>query len=84
MPAAPAIVPLVALNVPVPRPARLMPSPALFVELTASNASVAPAVPGDVDGRAAGGADVGGPGRRDGDGAGVGEREGGAWRRWWS
>ena len=45
MPAAPAIVPLVALNVPVPRPPRLMPSFALLVELTASNASVAPVVP---------------------------------------
>ena len=36
---------LSALKVPVPRPARLMPSFALFVELTASNTSVAPAVP---------------------------------------
>ena len=45
MPAAPAIVPLAAVKVPVPRPARLMPSLALLVESTASKASVAPLVP---------------------------------------
>src|SRR4051812_35231719 len=44
MPASPPIEPLVALKVPVPRPSRLMPSFALFVELTASNGRVAPLV----------------------------------------
>ena len=37
--------PLFAVKVPVPRPARLMPSLALLVELTSSKARVAPAVP---------------------------------------
>ena len=40
MPPAPVMVPLVAVKVPAPRPARLMPSLALVVELTASKASV--------------------------------------------
>ena len=77
MPAAPAIVPLVAVNVPVPSPARLMPSSALLVELTASKASFDVGRPADVDGRAAGRADVRGAGGGDGDGAGVGEPEAG-------
>ena len=81
MPAAPAIVPLAAVNVPVPRPARLMPSLALLVESTSSKASVGAAGAGDVDGRAAGRADVRRAGGRHRDGAGVGEQEGGAWRR---
>ena len=45
MPAAPVSVPPDALNVPEPRPSRLMPLPALFVELTVSKASVGPLVP---------------------------------------
>src|SRR4051812_28007320 len=42
MPASPPTEPLVALKVPVPRPSRLMPSFALLVELTESNAIVLP------------------------------------------
>ena len=45
MPAAPVSVPPDALNVPEPRLSRLMPLPALFVELTVSKASVGPLVP---------------------------------------
>ena len=82
MPAAPVIVPLAALKVPVPRPARLMPSLALLVELTASNASVAPVVPVTSTAGPPVALTFVGAGGRDGHGAGVGERERGASRRW--
>jgi hypothetical protein len=45
IPAAPVMSPLAAENVPVPRPARLTPSPALLVELTTSKASETALVP---------------------------------------
>ena len=44
-PPAPVIVPLAAVKVPAPRPARLMPSVVLLVELTASKATVETVVP---------------------------------------